>query len=79
MGSGYYTGEQGDLMLDGDQNGGTTTPLFVITVRSTSYLVIVCIFLDTSRSSFGCKLLVKGNIEYGICIWSSLEDTNSAN
>ena len=35
--------------------------------------------MDASGSGFGSTLLVKGNIEYRIGTWSSLEDTNSSN
>jgi len=51
----------------------------VVKVRSTKCLVVVYGFVDASGSGFGSTLLVKGNIQYRIGTWSSLEDENSSN
>ena len=52
---------------------------YIVTVRSTTYQVVVYGFVDASGSGFGSTMLVKGNIEYRIGTWSSAEDVNSSN
>ena len=41
--------------------------------------MVVHVFMDASGSGFGSTMLVKGNIEYRIDIWSSTGETNYSN